>query len=156
MAAKQKMVPRRHCHTFLALSRNGKDGSGMNKCAALQRCWWQCGQQCLCIVGRSLLPCVTLLMAAAWMTVYGKDGGRAEDCALAPLLAVPCPRQRRQRHEQQCATMRWCHGGIVSCSLPSCAMATMSVAQTSERATTNGGCVNDYALALLVIPHLFV
>jgi hypothetical protein len=44
-----------------------------------------------------LLTPAVALMAAAWMKVRDNNGGRAEDGALAPLLAVPCPLARRQR-----------------------------------------------------------
>jgi hypothetical protein len=62
--AEQKIVPWWHRCSFLALSLDGKDCSGVNNCARQQ--WWrQHGQQCLGIIGHSLLTHTTPSTAAA-------------------------------------------------------------------------------------------
>jgi hypothetical protein len=56
--------------------------------------------------------------------------------------------------DKQQRSKSWCHGGIVGCSLPSCAMAMMAVAQRMECNSKSGGCVDGNALALMAVPPL--
>jgi hypothetical protein len=51
---------------------------------------------------------------------------------------------------------RWCHGGIVGCSLPSRVMATTVAMQMMERNNNGGSCAVNNASTLLAVPCLHV
>jgi hypothetical protein len=51
---------------------------------------------------------------------------------------------------------RWCHGGIVGCSLPSCVTAIMVEAQMAAGDDDVGGSMDNGVLASSAVPCLLV